>query len=706
MPVDASSHGGADVDLPSDRYRYLLKIRDDDACRLGMLVNTIGFAKDYRPPVPTRGGDYKAQVQLADLSIDSDYSSCVQFNIFRPIEQMPADINAGDIVMALNAKIQRYGMGEKSLLSNRITQVLVFDKNLIPKYPQSAKVALKPTARPVRITLSDKEYQYVSWIHQKADKSDIPDDDVFTERKKLSLQVKNKFCLLKDVKPDTFHDLVVQLVRDPHDLGDKMTLWVSDYTENENFFGYNSEEGGRLARDDDEFGYTTGYTSQPTNLKWKGPQGKLSMQITCYEPHALFLREYLGFGDWITLKNVQIKYGSNNANIEGFLREDRRQDRLQVIEHDIDNNRDALDSRVKDALRRKRIYEKGVNKALKHAASVKPKSTNDGSSPVADNNKKRSAEDAGVPAKPNARKRRKQKRAAALTAQEKQEKESLDKELNLNPHIRCEHSTEPLTPIPDIIEPFVYKTTIDGEAERIPLPFMNANYRTVGRVVDFWPNNIRKFATWRLKRDTDILSDDDDDDDDEDDSHDASDGDILDDQRATQETLGQYRGQGVWEWRFSLQLEDTYPSKSKGWEKKKRFWVIVDNYSAQLLLSMNAVDLSRNDSILEDLKEKLFTLWGDLEERKTKLREATRLPSRALRDAPPDSPDGEFGPGRAKILRARNIDSQVLNKPFPCCIKQYGVKVRPPRGEKPNASSNKSWQRVFTLFGVKISASS
>lgn len=59
------------------------------------------------------------------------------------------------------------------------------------------------------------------------------------------------------------------------------------------------------------------------------------------------------------------------------------------------------------------------------------------------------------------------------------------------------------------------------------------------------------------------------------------------------------------------------------------------------------LSLRRNGQALEELREKLFILWGDLEERKRK----------AIAEGEPNS---------------QPLDS-VSSIPFVCCVKEYGV---------------------------------
>jgi protection-of-telomeres protein 1 len=138
----------------------------------------------------------------------------------------------------------------------------------------------------------------------------------------------------------------------------------------------------------------------------------------------------------------------------------------------------------------------------------------------------------------------------------------------------------------------------------------------------------------------------------------------------------------------------------------------------------------------------MFSLWGDLEEQI-----AATLPPDNIDDIPPstlatsppasspvrragDQPDAddsenEEGEGQRQhsavlaerdpnigmatdqvatnTLKAGNVAAVVpKNKPFACCIKQYGAKVRETDRSKADAGDGKRWQRRFALFGTTI----
>lgn len=279
-------------------------------------------------------------------------------------------VDAGDIVIASMAKFQVFG-GTPSLLSQSRTDIHVYEAQRLPscRSSRSAWNALKKPSRKVSRSPDTMENEYVLWLFDRIDKSSIPDQQQFSARVEQSLNIKEKFSLLKDVKDHKFADLIVQVVKEPFDLGDKVCLWVSDYTENASFFNriHDSADwtNGWPSRDGDPYGYTNKFSKKSAPLaeeehsKWIGPYGKKSIQITCWEPHVNFIREHIGEGDWVRLRNVQIGYGHNATNIEGFLRQDRScPNRVCVDILDPQADRETVDPRLIDAIQRKWDLEK------------------------------------------------------------------------------------------------------------------------------------------------------------------------------------------------------------------------------------------------------------------------------------------------------------------------------------------------------------
>jgi protection of telomeres protein 1 len=227
-----------------------------------------------------------------------------------------------------------------------------------------------------------------------------------------SLNVKSKFKLLQDVQEGCFCDIVAQVLRPPHDGGDKITLWVSDYTENPAFHNFSiGFDESSIGRDGDPFGYTDRFTTAAKTSDWPGPFGKRSIQITCWEPHVTAIRDQdMGTLAWVLIKNLQIKLGHSGVNLEGFLREDRDSHGPKIGVRTVDSNPDSenFDPRAKEALQRKRDYDrlrKAQFKEIKEATRAGQK-------------RKHGVESNSEPKKDNAKSRRKEARSKSKASKE------------------------------------------------------------------------------------------------------------------------------------------------------------------------------------------------------------------------------------------------------------------------------------------------
>lgn len=203
------------------------------------------------------------------------------------------------------------------------------------------------------------------------DKSIIPTAAEWTVQVCQSKNVREKFRVLEKVEDGNFYDLVVQIIKS-YDGGDKVNIWVSDYTENSAFFNH-SFLNGQLSEEQtgDPFGYGAKFNkaAKADKQDWGGPYGKRSMQITCWGDHAAAIRDRIASGNWVLMRNVQVKYGRNGANLEGFLRTDRNPrggiEKVRVSLLDPSEDPETIDPRLKEAIKRKRDYERSRKKELK-----------------------------------------------------------------------------------------------------------------------------------------------------------------------------------------------------------------------------------------------------------------------------------------------------------------------------------------------------
>ncbi|KAF6845349.1 telomere-binding alpha subunit central domain-containing protein [Colletotrichum musicola] len=691
------------LDLPNG-FTPIADILTEGKVKMQSFINVIGVVIDYRPPIPTRK-DFKCQIRLVDLSSREESQGKLDFDIFRPdVKHMP-ECGVGDVLVIYQAKIQQRGY--IGILSNWSTAIHVYSAAKIPTPPQPALDYLAPSEKDQGHKSSLQAKEYVSWLYHTIDKTYLPSVEEFKIQAIQAMNTRTKFCELKDVRGDNFHDLIVQVVQPPLSRGDKVTLYVSDYTENHAFRNYawigQHEDGGR---DGDPYGYTSGKPHKSAHTDWTGPYGKKTLQITCYEPHASFIERNVKVGSWVRLLNVQIKFGSDNANLEGFLREDRGifAEKLSVEVLHPQEDPENINCELKNALRRKRDYEKDKKAQLREMKSSEQ------------TGKKRPATDQPGEKRPNAKERRRHQRAQA--AEKAKIAEASNTPLQVlnyqggliyrspvyilwtnRDQVVCENPERAVVPVPEILQPATYEVTTQGNQVAVSLPFTCAQYRVNVRVIDFHPPKLQDFATSRKVTEFDVLSDD-------------SGSDFDDSDEDDHRNLENLVSERVWEWRFALRLQDATLAKDAKVEGDRNednsFWVVVDNMDAQLLTGLDACDLRTNPEDLAKLKEKMFILWGNLEEKKSNelaVSASKNIPKnkaakQTIERPPLDSSDDEDA---GKSAKGNAVETPITNVPFTCCIRQYGVKVSEPKSAKANAGDGKRWQRVFGLFGTKIS---
>ncbi|KAI5461183.1 hypothetical protein BGZ63DRAFT_486707 [Mariannaea sp. PMI_226] len=649
-------------------------------------VNIAGIIIDVRAPVPTRGADWKCQIRFFDTSVQDDEDASISLNIFRPEKEIP-HAGCGDAILLHAVKVQRYRGEEWSLLTTYDTRIHIYQASDIPKPPGNASNAMRPATGPKDGEPNSNDHAFISQLFHAASKDRVPPPEKFETMKMQSANIKEKFSLLKDVVDGQFCDIVAMVVREPYDGGDKISLWVSDFTENAAFFHY-TINGANLAdgRDGDPFNYTSRFSTVTSGTAWSGPYGKRSMQITCWEPHATAIRQTrLALGSWVSVRNLQIKVGRNAANLEGYLREDEKAYGLNIRICPLDTSGDAdmISPQLKEAVRRRRDYERSKKEQLKDITSA------------AKAGQSRKAETA-IDQEPKRKKSRNQKKRHLLSAS-KEEPSQKKRQLsppcreeetqrvsvplsNLNPQVKCENQNKSASLVAEMLEPAFCTTEIDGKTVELQLPFVNLNYRGNVRVVNFRPSKLEEFSYPRKSSEFDILSDND-----ESDSDSESDNDLMTDFTAVRN----------WQWRFYLELEDAAVPPH---EEKKRVWVAVDNQAAQYLLNLDASNLRHSKEKLEQLRQALSILWGDLE--KNAHNEEVKKIRASKEGMPPLDSDDEDGPASKPVSK-----NEFTAPPFACCIRQYGIKIREKDAAKADAGKGNRWQRVFGLFGTRISVS-
>ncbi|CAD6576115.1 MAG: hypothetical protein ASARMPREDX12_007733 [Alectoria sarmentosa] len=663
--------------------------------RLNAEVNLMGVVIDFLAPGQSKGTDLISSFSIADSSHCGVYDGGLKVRYFRPsASEMPAIRRNGDVVLLRSIKIKEWS-GMTIGLSTRGTSWVVFPADSIPVIAPSSAVQLKSVKDARALAPTPAEMQYAISLCNSRDRNTFTyPSSQHTGSATIPLvlsapsgpQWRDKFSLVKDVNVDTFYNLIGQVVRLYASNG-RVELYLTDYTGNFLLWNYpEPDEGDGCGREGDEFSYSAGNSA---NKKWKGPFGKLTLTVTLWGNNASFVQQHVKENDFVHLRNVHIKF-SKDAKVEGALHSDRRYpERIDVNVLNINDE----DDRVKDVLRRKRDFWKKLNNKAEdyiHQTNAL---------------KRKGMEDDKPLSKNQARKKRKQEskqlsRSKELGEEDQSDKEndtgddrdrlfrkkktldrrSLSQNQELNTSIRCAHHLIAPRPVSSIISLDKHaNTTPDGAS--YTFPFQNINSRATVRAIDFFPPKLVDFAVPRPRSsEYAILSEDGC-------SESESDRPSNDlDDRCDAEDV-------QWEWRFGLVLEDALGARH---QEKASMEVYVTGQDAEGLLKLEAEDLRKSPAALDTLREKLFLLWGDLEERKA--RDASALKKVNGNSASP-------GKGEAPRM-----------KPFQCCLKEYGVKKRIQRiteeiaSESEEGSGNEHehdrndwiWERRWRMFGCTI----
>ncbi|KAL9003250.1 MAG: hypothetical protein Q9188_003865 [Gyalolechia gomerana] len=520
---------------------------------------------------------------------------------------------------------------------------------------------------------------------------------------------RDKFALIQDIKVETFYDLVGQVVK-VYPSNGVVELYLTDYTSNSLLFNY------EWGRDDPtvEAGESNSLCGSATSTfrQWPGPPGKVTLTVSLFPPHSYYAQHNVKENHFVFLRNTRIKW-SKDMKVEGCLHTDQRNsDRV-----DIAIIKDHSNERVKEVLRRKLEYTKKFQKQ------------SDALAEIARGQKRKQAEQPKL-SKAQQRKRRKQQREQEArnkqndlgSSDDDRNKENDDpyrvhvtpksksnphserhstpatspppaqppkKPSTLNKNIRTSKPNVPPRPLSSILSISNHSLTTPSGTP-YTLPFQNINSRAAVRVIDFFPPDIADFAVRRKKEsEYDVLSDHSEDpSSDENPSRLPADTDDEDDlNRTSRSHEGDRDGEesSKWQWRFALIVEDASSLPSSK-EHNPRLTAYVTDADAEFLLKLDACNLHRKPQALAALRERLFLLWGDLEERK--------------RDG---SSAGEGGKTRSM--------------PFECCIKEYGVRSRKgwreravkddersdaEKEEDADEEHNWGWERRFAMFGTTI----
>lgn len=335
------------------------------------------------------------------------------------------------------------------------------------------------------------------------------------------------------------------------------------------------------------------------------PIGKYTLKIIVMSPHKEFINDHVRVGDLVLLRDVKLGL-DNHGHLAGDMwPDDKFLDKVQVQtifkQHDI--TRELRD--------RKEAYQ-----------ASRPLSMPSPEKPVPELAEDYEAQKAATKRAKNQRKKE-AKRAKAQAAKAHPP--------TGNKNVKCSKIDVDLSAVRFIrdLDGNRHLWTPDGCTYH--LPFINVKYRAMLQVLDFHPPNLEDFAI-----------------------------EVPAEELALDDEASNVTG---YEWAFQLLVQDAnveHPSE------EDKMILNVGHAEAQFLLGDldDPEDLRKNTVLLARLRERLFILWGDLEERK----------------------------------RSGSHDmTNIANQPFEACISEYGTL---------NAGGTEdditAWTRQYMLNGVAI----
>lgn len=258
--------------------------------------------------------------------------------------------------------------------------------------------------------VTSAEAKYIAWLQKHIKRDAFPDSKDFKENAAQALNIKEKYSELKDVKTGQFCDLIGEVVHIFEASSDRVTVYLTDYTSNNNFYDkkYNQVIPGvgptSGSRDGDDYGYMAEKQTKASkgNNEWPGPYGQMSIQLTAFDSHGDRFKELAKVGSWVKLSNVHVVFPKTGGPLEAKLRRDPRDQRGRVQVEILVQPEDPewMDFRWKNALRRKRDYYARVKKQKREFEEEMEKAT------------RKRKHDETEPTKINSKNQRKERRKA------------------------------------------------------------------------------------------------------------------------------------------------------------------------------------------------------------------------------------------------------------------------------------------------------
>jgi protection of telomeres protein 1 len=695
----------------------------------------IGVCVDFLPVAKSRGTDWTMKLTLHDPYFIDGIGMAFQLFVKKE-SHAPTLMNQGDVVIFHNAGTLYNARLGKIATSNysstwsileveslRNSTAEDFSDVVIYRSDRDGVKAPIPNIEQIKYAKAILELEdATSWAGPQKQTS-LETNNIMAAAGGTPNMARGKDRMISHLTVPIDRDYYVDVlaeVRRIYSTDMRMELSVTDYTdENRNLYDYKPENDNDGHDAGDKYGYIVN-----THKAWPGPWGRRTLNVTLWEPHRSYAIANIVHGSLIQLRNVHVKQDPQGAKLEGIVHQDKLYpDKVLVSTHkpyEAETNEP-----LRELLKRKKAYEDHCKRSgLRFVRDADPKKLH--SIPKSDqpNGRSTSPQPEEAPrdakaAKRNKKNKQKQKKKAAAAAKDggndASERlagvaEKAVSSLAANAHVRTVTSTQSLISVASILDPSTREQkTMAGNVWIAP--FVNQRYKSKVKVIDFYPNNLEDFAV-RLKGKSEYAeagigsADEDEEEDEAPNGHDesSSDGDNDSDAMAVDDeenTSANKKRRSKWEWRFALTITDpnTNPTNARG---DNAIHLIVTGDGAEHLLRASACNLRKSPQALAQLREKLFILWGNLEELLTEHLSTSRTRA-GSGNADMDPADQDRDRQSALGLVQKHYKSQ----PFECFIEEYGVLKAKKLRMRADGSTGigdrmEDWERCFRICKTTV----
>ncbi|KAG5439380.1 hypothetical protein PCANB_001954 [Pneumocystis canis] len=277
--------------------------------RAGSIVNVVGIIASFKSARKSRGTDFTNSCIIFDKS-STTIGSGLLINFFKPVEEcLPLFNDNTTAILLRNLRINPYNINVQGVSRIDTEWVLFDNKGNIQSRSNN------------NISLLSEEEMFVKnlciwWRNKNGSAPDI--------------MSKKKPTLVRDIMPNSFYEIIGEIVKTFPINANGYTIYLTDYTSNPLLHSY---EWGKIS-------------------KWNGPYGKMTIQCSLWDSTAVYARNKLYEGEIVHVSNLLGKLNRDGI-LEGVVHGDKQYpDKVFVTKASKD------DFYVKELKTRKSLYNK------------------------------------------------------------------------------------------------------------------------------------------------------------------------------------------------------------------------------------------------------------------------------------------------------------------------------------------------------------